>query len=689
MQIKLKRNSALSDEYVIYPVYEIDIEKMALLSGYSLDNSGIVYTVAQTQTDYIAQKITCESTALYQCLSNKIPLSNSEDGNIITGTLQYIYDDVTGNYLPDNYADFETIELGAEPDDWGRVCDYYTLDSYTSVGKVFVRFTPVSITATFNSSTQYYHYIGDANANPVQLFYLDSGNHFSVIRQSGYSTYSKYVSFGRDLVGTWGQPYALSDDTRTLKIGSGTLSTNSGLGRAYTQSRSAANFQSPFDGSQIFVHYKYNSIDYVGIAILQYSNGAPSNITLTGINIEYFGDNIITGGDTGIGEWGDNTKPIASDGTFTADSDTRGTGTSDDATAIQQDITFALQNKINAGYTIHRIDIPNNITTSLNNVTYFYKALFTSNFLGRFLNSFYNPLSSIINCILLPENLVSNRVDGNPAAEVPSTITASGFDIGHEMSDLAADDGKTVSGTYLEQNPTTAYFVGSFDVDNYFGGYADFAPFTKCYLHLPYIGVQEIDINQIAHGKIAVTYVCDAMTGNVAAWIWCNDKNDICTYKYICTGNAAVTLKLAQNSLSGNPLQAIGGILGTIGGIATGNPIMAVGGAVGAASSFASATKPSIQSTGQFGGDFGLISDSTCWIEFVRPQWVQPEHYQKINGIPSGCSGTINDNGQGVGYTGFCAFDGIDLENVSCTEQEKQMIETLLKQGIYINREEM
>ena len=680
MYIKLKRNMAISGEYVIYPVYEIDVEKMAMLTGYSLIESGALYTFNFDATEYFAMTFECSSAALYQYISNKIPLTPTADGNVIKRTMQFTYNDTESAYTESDFDKFEAVEIGVMPDDWGLNCDYFTSADWTTGGNTYKRFYPVPITASYNSSTQYYKYTGDIDKNPVQLFYCDNGNHFSFMRITGYSTTAKRVSFGRDRAGVWSQPYALSNDYSNLRYGNSGAYYDRTPTILYTESRTTTNLQTAYNGAQIFVHYTYNGVKYVGVAQLTFSAGAPSSISVSAFNVDFFGDNLISGGDTGLGEWGTVSTFHISDGTFTADSDTRGTGTATDATNIGQAINFALQNKLNSGYSVHRIDTSNDIAVNARNVKYFYKSLFSGNFLTRFLTAFYNPLSSIISCMLLPENLISS-------SGVSSTITASGYDIGAEMTTQAADDGTTVSGVYAELNAVTAYFVGSFSPDIYFGGYADFAPYTKCYLHLPYIGVQEIDINQIAHGKLSVTYVCDVITGNVSAWIWVNDINGICTYKYICTGNAGFTLKLAQNALNENPLSAFAGVSTAVAGIASGNAVMAIGGAIGAGSAIANAVKPSIQSAGQFSGDAGLISDSVCWIEFVRPQWVQPDNYQTVNGIPAGTGGTIRDNGSGLGYNGFLKLYDIDLDNVNATDFEKSEIKRLLQNGVYINAE--
>lgn len=349
------------------------------------------------------------------------------------------------------------------------------------------------------------------------------------------------------------------------------------------------------------------------------------------------------------GNWGDDTDKSGGDGTFTAPSDNDGDR---NGTTLLSDISTAnttFKTVLGGNYNLYYVPAAD--------LTKILAVLYSSDYFQRFVNSMYNPLSAVLNCALIPEIFCSY------SASV-SDMTAGGYNISQNIFPNPVQ--------FASPEPLIMRHIGDIDIPKYFGAFPDFAPYTQCKLHLPYIGEIEIDINKIADGTLSVDYVCDTMSGNVTAWIWCNDKDGNHTYCYNATGNCAYSVPLFANSSDGS---AIGKIIGGVASIAAGNVFSGI---ASTASGAASAVSRHTQISGTFSGNIGLTTNPKCFAEFSRPQWANPANYQAQSGIPSEISGKLSDF-----CGGFVQVETIDLQNVPATEAELAEIESLLESGIY------
>lgn len=353
---------------------------------------------------------------------------------------------------------------------------------------------------------------------------------------------------------------------------------------------------------------------------------------------------------------GDNVTQSGGGGTFEAPSDTRGGDYGVNIINEFNNATYGrtaeLQKIISTNYGLYIIPESN-----LNDIV---TVLYSSGYFQRFVNSMYNPLSAILNCALLPEKFV--------AAESTNDydLTAGGYNISQNIYPSPVQFKRAVS--------LHAETIGYFDFSAYFDAFPDFSPYTTIKLHLPYIGVIDIDTEKVMYGSVSVIYSVDVMSGNCCAWVWCNDKNGNHTFCYTATGNCAYTLPLFASQSDGS---AIGKFLGGVTSLAMGNPIAA---GVSLTNAAISANTRQTNIVGNFGGNLGMIGDTICWLEIIRPQWVETPNYKPLHGIPSYIGESISD----LEITGFVRCEKIELDAVPCTDEEKTQIEQIMKNGIYI-----
>lgn len=296
----------------------------------------------------------------------------------------------------------------------------------------------------------------------------------------------------------------------------------------------------------------------------------------------------------------------------------------------------------------------------------------TSNALAQYMltDSFINgvkkliaePINYIISTILLP--LTPMDITG-----VNANIIIGGLD------------------TQIPSYRVTKNFVtincGTVDVSEEFGGFQDYSPNTKLSIHLPFIGDEQINIDDVMGGSINCQYIIDVLTGECLCTLKAKNKRVlngvIGHYKGCMCMDSPVT-----NNNYGQKLNAIIGgvssVVGAVGSAGVGDYGGAVGNAVGGAASLVSGTlmKPTIERSGTLGGGAGQFDVLTPYLIIERPVKCLPQYYNTLEGCASASGGKLSS------FKGYAEFSSIDLSGISCTDSERDEILSLLKGGVFV-----
>lgn len=613
-----------------------------------------------------------------QIFGGILPPRTVEDDNtdcIFAQSLRYDYTIGTQKY-PHRWDSF--TRLTEKPDDWTtnkrKNYNFVNTDTWNDLPGYTLGKTVITGTDSFDASISYRdekHYM---NA----LFVTGNGGKF--ICQQGYEIISgtkcplslslcapnrPSSQWGSDpvLYSYWGLDERNFQNAPDMSDASCTDSLT--IDYATTDDLSSG-----LNAVPIIVAYKLaNNLQMYGVAIIKWitKNGKDfiKKLEVYAVPEQFWRGSILDG--TGGGDWGDQTDTGGGEGVWTFPSTSRG----DHIGTLASDIATAARSRLDAfftganGFKIHQIlpaDIPD-----------IYGALYSTSFIQRYQNTLYSPLSAVLSMHMLPAALVDTA-----SATTSSDLTLSGYNITSQ-----------VSHTQYPELPTMhAHHVGSVDIDAT-DTYLDYAPYTNAYLHLPYIGVLTLDINAIASGTLSVDYITDVITGNVTALITCTDRDGHTQPKYVAQGNAAYSLPMFAVNQDG---ASVGKIVSSGIGVAmsalSGNAAGVMGGAAGIVSGAfdAAMARSNTQITGAFAGNAGMISDTMVWMEIVRPQWCDPQHYQLIRGIPSQLSGTIAEfNEYGDGYAGYLRVLDIDMDGIQAMDDELMQIEQILRAGIFVN----
>lgn len=251
---------------------------------------------------------------------------------------------------------------------------------------------------------------------------------------------------------------------------------------------------------------------------------------------------------------------------------------------------------------------------------------------------------------------------------------------------------------------------GTMSVPEYYGNYLDYSPYTRAYIYLPFIGVQELNADDIVGHAVNVTYRIDEYNGSCIAMITVakvtevnGKKEKYSNIMYQFSGNCSVELPLAGGSqasikagmMTANAYQqaaqvtALGQALGGVASILSTNPLGGlIGGLGGAASSLAYGQaqalsnmlsgKSIVAHSGGFGSSHGALGVKNPFITVVRPKQIRVPNYNELYGYPAHKQVIVGN------CTGFLRCLEVHVISATATDDEKSLIESMMKSGVYV-----
>lgn len=447
------------------------------------------------------------------------------------------------------------------------------------------------------------------------------------------------------------------------------------------------------------IQFTYNDDTYTGIVVIKMSaDSLPQEAEITALSAPFWREEITPA------KGGENSTRAGGGGSFSGASDNRGSRTGGGISARTND-----WNDINvvasANHNKYRLSMYESLTP-------FYQAvnrLWEPSVWNSITNNFFNPKDAIVACHLMPESLGPDAIGATDVIK-------------------AAEQNLSIANCPLFATTFTWKHIGDLDITDphWYDGFPDFDN-TAIYIHLPYIGVKQLDIEAVMEGVLSVDYVSDVMSGDVVATVWTQDRFGNCNYRYEFKGNCAkvVPLSARDNTMGGAiagaaikvgtniALAAATSGMSTIVGnfqdfhretgdsllndardwgryadtdeILRGVPSAAGKAAIGSANqlvnsvSAAGAGAGTLASNSAAGG-ISVPIDTQCYLIIERPKWSNPEHYGEQFGYPSDIGGTIND----TPFEGFLSCRTIVLNGISATDVERSEIASYMASGVFV-----
>ena len=268
------------------------------------------------------------------------------------------------------------------------------------------------------------------------------------------------------------------------------------------------------------------------------------------------------------------------------------------------------------------------------------------------------------------QSAVTNLGLGNVFGAIAKCITVP-FDVraflsGNSMKILGIDTEVTTDGVV---NHLQTIDCGTITIDRYFGDFKDYAPYSKCYIYLPYIGVNEISINQVQGKALSLVYGVDLLDGSCVARLSADSKQ-----LYSFSGNMATEYPIVGKTPS-SPLAAATNILGDITGSDT---LVATAGLLGSVLTGQNSSS-AFQTVGGVAGNWGNVGVLTPFVYLERPVQSIPNSYGSSFGW------TCNKYLKLDNLTGYTEVDESIHLSTTATDEEKEMLKEILTGGFYIN----
>ena len=213
---------------------------------------------------------------------------------------------------------------------------------------------------------------------------------------------------------------------------------------------------------------------------------------------------------------------------------------------------------------------------------------------------------------------------------------------------------------------------GTLNVNEYWGAYLDYDPYTKAEIYLPYIGTHALSVDDIMGKSVHVVYHVDILSGACAAYVKCG-KSVLYTFIGQCSSSIPITGNDWTNVING--VLSIAGAVGSM--VATGGASAPMAAGM-IASTAVNGLKPNVEKSGSMSGTGGMLGIQTPYLILTRPRQATPKYQNKFSGYPSFITMSLGE------CSGYTEVETVHLENIAATEQELSEIERLLKGGVIL-----
>ena len=265
---------------------------------------------------------------------------------------------------------------------------------------------------------------------------------------------------------------------------------------------------------------------------------------------------------------------------------------------------------------------------------------------ATFKKLFADPMDCILGFNLVPVNVPSSSPATIMVGNIPTTVTMN-----------------VATSQWVELN------CGSINIDKAYGSYLDFAPYSKFSLYLPYIGTVELSTDDVVGRTLTLVYHVDVLSCSCVAYLKCGPDT-----LYQFTGSCGYSVPLTGQNFR----EMVGAVIDlavNLGGVMAGGNAVA---GVGAIAKDVMNLKPTIHRSGAIGASAGIMGIQTPYVIMELPNACKPKKQYHYTGYPGFITVTIGD------LTGYAELEKVILDGIGCTSEERNMIEGLLKGGVYV-----
>lgn len=254
---------------------------------------------------------------------------------------------------------------------------------------------------------------------------------------------------------------------------------------------------------------------------------------------------------------------------------------------------------------------------------------------------FTDPMDIILGCSIFPVAMPGETTEHIMFGNLDSEVSA-----------------KVVSSQYTTRD------LGTIEIPETYNSYLDYSPYTKIQLYLPYIGMKQLNTDEVMGKTLGVVYSIDLLSGACVAHVYvesqlmyefggtCNTQIPLTARDYTATVQSllgivggAITAGVAALALP-EAIPAAAGAAGVIGGMAINTAKQTVG------------AKPTIEHASGIGGSTGIMASQHAYVIMEVPNLCHPPNQEHFTGYPGFIYGKVSDF---EGYTKFINFEFIKI----------------------------
>lgn len=242
---------------------------------------------------------------------------------------------------------------------------------------------------------------------------------------------------------------------------------------------------------------------------------------------------------------------------------------------------------------------------------------------------------------------------------------------------------KTIIAGYLDSGVSSPIVTkqyeridcGSLACAEYYGNALDYAPYSDVAIYLPFVGVVNLNVNEVMGSILHVYYDVDILTGACLATIEVKDSSNTVVSLYQYNGVCAVQIPLTSGNYGSVIASLVTTGAGVVATVASGGALapVLIGGAVSALNSGAS-----IKQSGSIGSNVGAMAQKKPYLIISRKIPYMALNYNNFEGFPS------NNNVYLGNLSGYVRTKKVYIASSIATQNEKEMIEELLNSGVYV-----
>lgn len=278
--------------------------------------------------------------------------------------------------------------------------------------------------------------------------------------------------------------------------------------------------------------------------------------------------------------------------------------------------------------------------------------LWSETFTNQMLKLYSNPMEAILGLYVLP-------------------VSAS--DVTKNVNVYVGNVDLNVNATLVNSYQQT-YTAGVIDIAHYNHDVRDYSPYSQYFLYLPFIGIVELNADDVVGSKLTIYYDFDLCTGSILARIWVSrGALNACLYQF--TGSCIYRLPVTQFDQANLVTVAANASLSALAGGLTGGPVRA--GAQAIQQGFNS-LQSHVAQGGSIGGNAAIVASPYPYVIIKHRTPQTPTNFNKFYGRPTLKTVTLSKE------KGFVKVKDINLSNINLTSDELNELESILKEGVIL-----